>query len=141
MQLTQPQHPKQALCSPPVRPQPQQHCRHTSTMSTTHIIRQPPQLRLSFSCHRRHSRLRQYKLTMESGHRYEFRTMFEGTICVGSEVLTAVLLRLHLPGGCALLGLQFLTFQRVMWPSCLGMSRPRRNDLFLLRCYYIVLSL
>ena len=33
---------------------------------------------------------------MESGHRYEFRAMFEGTVCVGIEVLTAVLLRLHL---------------------------------------------
>jgi len=34
---------------------------------------------------------------MESGHRYEFRAVFEGTVCFGIEVLTALLLRLHLP--------------------------------------------
>jgi len=34
---------------------------------------------------------------MESGHRYELRTVFEGTMCVGIEVLTTVLLRLPLP--------------------------------------------
>jgi len=56
--------------------------------------------------------------------------VFEGTVCVGIEGLTTVLLSLLLPWElCFVGGVQFLTFNSGMWPSCLGTSSPGRNSI------------